>query len=115
MKRKFNRRAFIKNSSLGVMAAPVMLKSGLPDEERDTHLVKSYKTLGRTGFQVSDIGIGAPPSEAVLKAALKAGLNYIDTAEEYGNGNNEKLIGNVIKDFERNKIFISTKIYEEGQ
>jgi len=98
------------------MATPFLVRGKNKDDEQDTEgpLIKSYKILGRTGFHVSDISIGHPPSEAVLKAALESGLNYIDTAEQYGNGNNEKLIGRVIKDFDRKKIFISTKIYEEG-
>ncbi len=117
MRKHFNRRAFIKNSSLGAMATPFLFHNKEDNDEQKSGIpVKmSYKTLGRTGFQVSDIAIGAPPSEAVLKAALKSGMNYIDTAEQYGNGNNEKLIGKVIKDFDRKKIFISTKIYEEGK
>ncbi len=121
MKKNFNRRAFIKNTSLGAMATPFLLRGknhtdeNLPGEgDTDSPLIKSYKTLGRTGFRVSDISIGTPPSEAILKASLKSGMNYIDTAEQYGNGNNEKMIGKVIKDFDRKKIFISTKIYEEG-
>jgi predicted aldo/keto reductase-like oxidoreductase len=137
MKKSFNRRAFIKNTSLGALAAPLLLpgkhlpgnagkhlpgnagedqqgNAGNDDPDAGGQLVKSYKTLGRTGFRVSDIGIGAPPSEAVLKAALTAGMNYIDTAEQYGNGNNEAMIGKVIRDFDRKKIFISTKIFEEG-
>lgn len=100
---------------MGAMATPLILHQGTPDSEAGPEINISYKTLGRTGFRVSDIGIGAPPSEAVLKAGLKLGMNYIDTAEQYGNGNNEKLIGKVIKDFDRKKIFISTKILEEGQ
>jgi len=98
------------------MATPFLVRGKNKEDEQDAEgpLIKSYKILGRTGFQVSDIGIGQPPSEAVLKAALESGLNYIDTAEQYGNGNNEKLIGRVIKDFDRKKIFISTKIYEES-
>ncbi|MFC2080778.1 aldo/keto reductase [Bacteroidota bacterium] len=116
MKKNFNRRAFLKNSSMGAMATPFLLNSKENEEDPGASMpeIRSFKTLGRTGFQVSDIAIGAPPSESVLKAALQAGMNYIDTAEQYGNGNNEKLIGKVIKDFDRKKIFISTKIYEEG-
>ncbi len=116
MNKQFNRRAFIKNTSLGAMATPFLVQGKHTREEEDPNkpMVTSYKTLGRTGFQVSDIGIGSPPSEAVLKAALIAGMNYIDTAEQYGNGNNEKMIGKVMKDFDRKKIFVSTKIYEEG-
>ncbi len=116
MKKQFNRRAFLRNTSLGAMAAPFLVQgeNARKEDETERALVKSYKTLGRTGFRVSDIGIGSPPSEAVLKAALEAGMNYIDTAEQYGNGNNEKMIGRVIKEFDRKKVFISTKIFEEG-
>ncbi len=114
MKKSFNRRSFLKRTSMGAMATPLIFKQGKTEDDADSEINISYKTLGRTGFQVSDIGIGAPPSEAVLKASLKLGLNYIDTAYQYGNGNNEKLIGKVIQDFDRKKIFISTKIYEEG-
>lgn len=116
MKKRFNRRDFIKNTSLGAMAAPIILQGKNDNEEKQAgdSLIKSYKTLGRTGFRVSDISVGSPPSEAVLKAGLQAGMNYIDTAEQYGNGNNEKMIGDVLREFDRNKIFVSTKIYEEG-
>jgi aryl-alcohol dehydrogenase-like predicted oxidoreductase len=72
----------------------------------------AYKTFGRTGFRVTDIGVGYPSGESVLRAALKAGLNYIDTAQQYGNGNHERMVGKVIQDFDRKKLFIATKIYE---
>ena len=114
MKKPYDRRAFLKTTSLSALASPLVFQGNAKEDDPDASLIKSYKILGRTGFKVSDIGIGAPPSEAVLKAALSAGMNYIDTAEQYGNGNNEAMIGTVIKDFDRKKIFISTKIYEEG-
>ncbi len=115
MKKPLNRRKFLKNTSLGALAAPLLVGRKLGrDDPIQGPLIKSYKTLGRTGFKVSDIGIGSPPGEAVLKACLRAGMNYIDTAEQYGNGNNEKMIGNVIGEFDRKKIFISTKILGEG-
>ena len=62
---------------MGAMATPFFLnKTGKDtDPEPDMPGIRSFKTLGRTGFRVSDIGIGAPPSEAVLKAALKSGMN----------------------------------------
>ncbi len=104
----------IKNTSLGAMASPYLFRSktGAGDPEQNS---TAYKTLGRTGFKVSDISIGFPPNESVLKAGLRSGMNYIDTAEQYGNGNNEKMIGKVIGDFDRKKLFVTTKIYEQGQ
>jgi aryl-alcohol dehydrogenase-like predicted oxidoreductase len=79
-----------------------------------------YRTLGRTGFRVSEIGFGAwaiggswgdqndTDSLKALHAALDAGVNFIDTAAGYGNGRSEKLIGQVLKECE-GEIFVATK------
>jgi len=72
--------------------------------------IKDYRRLGRTGAMVSDIGSGIPYSESVLKAVIDSGVNFIETAESYNNGKNESLIGNVIKNFDREKLFITTKV-----
>ena len=111
MKKELNRRTFIKNTSLGAMAGPLLIKPGVKAERPGTPTM-AYKTLGRTGFEVTDIAAGYPSGESVLRAALKAGINYIDTAQQYGNGNHERMVGKVIKDFDRAKLFITTKIYE---
>ena len=72
-------------------------------------------------LKVSDIGTGYPFNESTLKATLGCGVNLIETSEMYGRGNNEILIGNVIRDFEREKLFIVTKLaysvkeYESAQ
>ena len=71
--------------------------------------------MGRTGFKVSDFGSGSPSSEAVLKALFERGVNVVDTGEQYGNGNNERLIASVMKEFDRSKIFINCKLYEEKE
>jgi predicted aldo/keto reductase-like oxidoreductase len=61
---------------------------------------------------VSDIGIGTTRlGEAnVIRSAYDRGVNYIDTAEGYGNGNSERMIGEVMPHMERSKIFITTKL-----
>lgn len=109
-----NRRNFLKNSAIGMVGAGVVSQApGLKAEETpgDEPLkIKAYRTLGRTGFKVSDIGSGGNPNPAVLKAVLEAGVNYIDTAESYGRGQSETTIGKVIKDFNRKSLFITTKL-----
>jgi predicted aldo/keto reductase-like oxidoreductase len=116
-----NRRQFIKNLSLAMLGTSALGRAGFA---RESYVAKSgsraprimnYKTLGRTGFKVSDIASGAPNNEAVLKAMLNAGVNFIDTGHAYGNGNNERLIGKVLKDYDRKKIFINTKLHVEGK
>src|SRR5262249_56651469 len=75
-----------------------------------------YRTLGRTGLRVSEIGFGGaqvgladyiekwdPNGEAeqqsvvqALNCALDLGLNYVDTAAGYGNGLSEEVLGRVV-------------------
>jgi predicted aldo/keto reductase-like oxidoreductase len=69
--------------------------------------------LGRTGFTVSDIGMGNVTNEAVIEALLNSGVNYIDTSGWYQNGNGERIFAKAIEGFDRNKIFISTKIMSD--
>ena len=46
----------------------------------------------------------------LLKKAIKIGYTHIDTAEKYGAGHSEVLIGKAIKDFKREKLFITSKV-----
>ena len=79
-----------------------------------------FRTFGRTGAAVSEIGFGAwalgggwgpqpeEDSEAALHKALDRGVNFIDTAAAYGNGRSEQVIGRVLRQ-RREKIFVATK------
>ena len=87
-----------------------------------------FKTLGKTGEQLSAIGLGcmgmsfgygtSDESENIktLHKALDLGINFWDTADMYGNGANEELISKVLVP-NRDKIFIATKFgfrFENG-
>ena len=82
----------------------------------------NYRTLGRTGMKVSEIGfgawgigarqwIGASDDESVraLSRAIDLGLNFIDTALAYGEGHSEEIVGQVVKS-RKEKVFVATKI-----
>ena len=114
-RRRVSRRGFISGSLAALagmgFSAPRTFESEAPEEK--THLkVKEYRTLGRTGFQVSDIGFGSGEltDPALLDAILDVGINYIDTAEGYGRGSVERTIGGAIKNRNRRSIFITTKL-----
>ncbi len=47
----------------------------------------------------------------VIKEAINLGLTHIDTAEVYAQGHSEELIGEAIKDFDRESLFITSKVY----
>lgn len=107
------RRYFLKHSMLGIASAGVISQMGLKDtksktEEKKPPLkIREYRMLGRTGFKVSDIGGGYLQEVALIRAMLKTGLNYLDTAESYGN---QKIVGEAIQGIDRKKIFITSKL-----
>jgi aryl-alcohol dehydrogenase-like predicted oxidoreductase len=81
-----------------------------------------YRSFGTLGWKVSEIGFGAwaiggdmwgpqhdSESMRALHKALDLGVNFIDTAQGYGKGHSEELIGKVLKD-RREQIFVATKV-----
>ncbi|HBE39683.1 MAG TPA: hypothetical protein DDW27_00460 [Bacteroidales bacterium] len=109
---KLNRRDFLRRSAKGTLGFGIGLSRLSRDNEvfQNYPSIKEYRKLGRTGFLVSDIGSGIPYSEAVLKAVIDSGVNFIETSESYDNGRNEILIGKTIKNLNREKLFIATKL-----
>jgi aryl-alcohol dehydrogenase-like predicted oxidoreductase len=111
-----NRRGFIGSFSALVGGGFLGLQAQSKEETvpgKETGKITGYRTLGRTGFKVSDIGLGGVEltTPALVRAALDAGINYIDTAEGYLRGQSEVNIGKALKDYDRKKIFITTKLF----
>ena len=79
-----------------------------------------YRTLGRTGWKVSAISFGAwaiggawgdvddQESLAALNKAIDLGVNFIDTADVYGDGRSERLISEVLKN-RSDEVIVATK------
>ncbi len=81
----------------------------------------NYRALGRTGWQVSEISFGAwaiggawgsvddSESLAALHRGIDLGVNFIDTADVYGDGRSERLIRQVLADRPGERIYVATK------
>jgi aryl-alcohol dehydrogenase-like predicted oxidoreductase len=81
----------------------------------------NYRSFGSTGLKVSEIGLGCSrlgssvfrnddrESSRVLARALELGVNFYDTADTYGYGNSEELIGRVFKG-QRSHVIIASKV-----
>jgi aryl-alcohol dehydrogenase-like predicted oxidoreductase len=79
------------------------------------------RMLGKGGFEVGEVGIGCwqfggdfgPMEEAtafaILEAAVESGTNFFDTADVYGSGRSEELIGRFLKTCEKS-ITVATKV-----
>lgn len=112
--RKIDRRRFL-GGSLAALAGTGLVGAGRafagePVSEKPK--IKEFRLLGRTGFKVSDVGFGSGElaDGALLEAILDSGVNYIDTAESYGRGRSERIIGSVMKKRDRKSVFITTKM-----
>jgi diketogulonate reductase-like aldo/keto reductase len=87
-----------------------------------------FKELGNTSIYIPAIGMGtweiggtfypdySLDKEAInsLRKGLELGMTLIDTAEMYGKGHSEEIVGKAIKGFPRDKIFIVTKVLPEN-
>jgi len=120
---RLSRRNFVRvggaalagGAALGVTPNPASASSVaelFPRAGDRTAKVQRFRTLGRTGWEVSDIGMGSNRlrESAVMRYALDKGVNYIDTAEGYGNGAAERAIGEALQHVDRSKVFIHTKM-----
>src|SRR2546428_12838970 len=88
-----------------------------------------YRTLGSTGLKVSEVGFGAwaiggnahgnsygptddDASIAAIEKAVELGCNFFDTADVYGHGHSEELLGKALKD-QCEDMILATKV--EGE
>ena len=82
-----------------------------------------YRNLGRTNLRVSEVGFGGwaiggnaygnvndQDSLAALESAREAGVNFFDTADTYGEGRSESLLGKFFKNKPRNDFIVASKV-----
>jgi aryl-alcohol dehydrogenase-like predicted oxidoreductase len=81
-----------------------------------------YRSLGRTGMQVSPLCLGAmmfgawgerdhDVSIKIIHQALDAGINFIDTADVYSQGESEEIVGKALAGGRRDEVIVATKFH----
>jgi aryl-alcohol dehydrogenase-like predicted oxidoreductase len=122
------RREFLQRSSMAALALPVLTGNSvnitgdlysenapqIKPEWRNKQEGMAYRQLGRTGFMVSELVFGTeritPENVKPLEVAFERGINYFDTAPQYGRGAAETSLGKVFNTpSKRDRIFIATK------
>ena len=133
---EISRRSFLKKTSsslaFGVAAGHGILRplaagaqaAMKPSEQRRQIETRSgdmlYRTLGRTKERISVIGLGGyhigkpqlsePDSITIIRSAIDHGITFMDNCWDYNNGNSEIRMGKALREGDRQKVFLMTKI-----
>lgn len=112
-----NRREFLKKSIIGVSGAAILpsINSLSVSYGRKQSEIQ-VRDLGKTGIKTPLISMGTTgaTSPGFIKAAYAAGVKLFFSASYYGEGNNEILVGEALKDIPRESIVIGTAAIPEG-
>ncbi|WP_455383650.1 aldo/keto reductase [Salinispira pacifica] len=81
----------------------------------------NYRELGKTGFRISDVSLGTwqvgggwgadfddATADAIINSAIDNGVNFLDTADVYGDGQSETAVSRVVKS-RKEELYIATK------
>ena len=81
----------------------------------------NYRHLGKAGIKVSELSFGAwltfgrsldgAKVKSLIRVAFEHGVNFFDNAEAYAHGEAEILMGEAIKEYRREDLVISTKLF----
>jgi predicted aldo/keto reductase-like oxidoreductase len=113
-----DRRKFLKNSLLTVTGAGLISRSHSPSLAGQESLQDEpkllYRTLGKTGIRlpVISMGTGNTDNPNLVRSALDKGVKLLATSEAYQNGNNESMVGSVLKERPRDSFIIMTSCGE---
>ncbi|MBX2843518.1 MAG: aldo/keto reductase [Flammeovirgaceae bacterium] len=126
-KNPVSRRSFLTTlsaSSAGLLALPISPSKAntiteaprsAPLEWRNKQAGMKYRKLGRTGMMISEVLNGGDPvrkgKTRPVEIAMERGLNYLDMAPAYGNGECEETYAKIIdSSSKREKVFMTTKV-----
>ena len=111
-----------RRTFLGVAATATMAGVSAAAEPSSQDIIRGdmrYRPLGRTGEEVSVLGLGGhhigrqkeeKESIEIIRTAIDAGINFLDNCWDYHDGGSEVRMGHALKDGYRKKVFLMTKI-----
>jgi uncharacterized protein len=122
---EWNRRKFIKSAAvLGAAPfAPRGMAQQQPDSQRKLSGVVPRRPLGKTGLQVSTMGLGGyhlgsaetdQAANEIVAKAIDHGINFFDNAWEYHDGLSEERLGKALKG-KRDQVLVMTKVCTHGR
>jgi uncharacterized protein len=115
-KERVSRRQFLETSGMAVGAVAALPVQ--PPGSVGAGAKLPHRTLGRTGVKVSILAFGCgsrflafpeDQASAVLEKAIDAGIDYLDSAASYGDGESERRVGRVMAT-RRTDVFLATKV-----
>jgi uncharacterized protein len=114
-----HRRDFLKKSILGLSGAallPGVIKAAALPSGITAAPGIPVRPLGKTGITIPilSMGTGDTNNPSLVKGALDNGIKLFGTSTYYGNGNNETMLGNVIKTMPRESFLIATSTMPKG-
>lgn len=113
-KKGFNRRIFLKASLMGttgtVLGHNIPVSESVSSFKPDKKVIR--RKLGNTSIELPVVSFGVMRADNpnLVRAAMEAGVEHFDTAHGYQHGNNEKMLGEVLKEYPRKTFTLATKV-----
>ncbi len=114
------RREFLKKGLVGICGATIIPGASMASfgkrGERDAFPALASRTLGRTGIKTPLISMGTSEVSSVdlVRRGYDAGIKLFFSATYYGEGNNERLVGEALKGLPRDSFVVGTAATPEG-
>jgi uncharacterized protein len=111
-----NRRQFLKKSIIGLSGAALLPANISFGRGISAPPELTFRTLGKTGIKTPLISMGTSDATAsgFIRAAYEAGIKVFFSATYYGEGNNEKLVGEGLKGLPRDSFVVGTAVPPDG-
>jgi predicted aldo/keto reductase-like oxidoreductase len=111
-----NRRQFLKKSIIGLTGAALLPSNLRLGKSNAVPTELPFRTLGKTGIKTPLISMGTSDtsSSGFIRSAYEAGIKMFFSATYYGEGKNEKLVGEGLKGLPRDSFVVGTAVPPDG-